>query len=112
MARAPMPRNPSPCTWWAAHCVRCAIRHTLGRSTAETSKPVVTLDLPSNRVHLADLPGFASSQPSRDAMAHEGSGQPASKTPASKAKAAAGGRLLPDTPFSLHRLNGADIHLR
>ena len=71
------------------------------------SKPVVNLDLRSNRVDLADLHEFISGQPSRDAMAHETSGQRASR-----AKPATGGRLLPDTPFSVQRLNWADIHLR
>jgi uncharacterized protein involved in outer membrane biogenesis len=32
--------------------------------------------------------------------------------PASRAKPAAAGKLLPDTPFSVHRLNWGDIHLR
>ena len=72
-----------------------------------TSKPVVNLDLQSSRVDMADLHGFISGQPSRDATAHETSGQRASR-----AKAAGGGKLLPDTPFSVHRLNWGDIHLR
>ena len=71
-----------------------------------TSKPVVNLDLQSSRVDLADLHGFISGQPSRDAMTPETSGQPASR-----AKPAAG-KLLLDTPFSVHRLNWGDIHLR
>ncbi len=72
------------------------------------SKPVVNLDLQSSRMDLADLNRFISGQPSQNTMAHE-----TSKQQASKAKAAAsGGKLLPDTPFSLHRLNGMDIHLR
>ena len=72
-----------------------------------TSKPVVNLDLQSSRVDMADLPGFASGQPSRDAKAHEASGQRASR-----ARAAASDKLLADTPFSVHRLNWGDIHLR
>jgi uncharacterized protein involved in outer membrane biogenesis len=83
-----------------------------GGTTAETSKPVVSLDLRSNRVDAADLHGFTSSQPSHGSTPHDTPGQPASKASASKAKAAAGDRLLPDTPFSVHRLNWADIHLR
>ena len=78
-----------------------------GETVDGTSKPVVNLDLRSSRVDMADLHGFTSGQPSRDAMAHETSGQRASK-----AKAVASGKLLPDTPFNRHRLNWGDIHLR
>jgi uncharacterized protein involved in outer membrane biogenesis len=72
-----------------------------------TSKPVVNLDLRSSRVDLADLHGFTSGEPSRDAVAHETPGQRASRV-----KASARGKLLADTPFSVNRLNWGDIHLR
>lgn len=62
------------------------------------SKPVVTLDLRSNRVDLADLSGFIGGTPGRTTTAIG--------TADTKPK------FLPDTPISVPRLNWADIHLR
>ena len=70
-------------------------------------KPVVTLDLRSNRVDLVDLNGFIGGTPGRtntkDATPQERQ---------AVAKANASPKLLPDTPISVPRLDWADIHLR
>ena len=71
------------------------------------TKPVVTMDLESNRVDLADLGGFIGGTPGK--MTTPG------MTPQQRAaveKANASSKLLPDTPISIPRLNWADIHLR
>ena len=71
------------------------------------AKPVVTLDLRSNRVDLADLNGFIGGTPGRT--------NTAKATPQERqavAKADASPKLLPDTPISVPRLEWADIHLR
>lgn len=71
------------------------------------SKPVVNMDLRSDRVDLVDLNGFIGGQPGRTTTANA--------TPQQKAevaKANANDKLLPDTPISVPRLNWADIHLR
>lgn len=70
-------------------------------------RPVVTMDLRSNRVNLNDLAGFIGGAP--------GSAHEASLTPAERAEAQRAARsksLLPDTPISVPRLTWADIHLR
>jgi uncharacterized protein involved in outer membrane biogenesis len=70
------------------------------------SKPVVTLDLRSNRVDLADLNGFIGGTPGRTNTANA--------TPQERqavAQANASPKLLPDTPISMPRLDWADIHL-
>lgn len=59
--------------------------------THAKAKPVVTMDMRSNRVDLADLSGIIGGTPGQ---AHTGS------------------KLLPDTPVSVPRLDWADIHLR
>jgi AsmA family protein len=59
------------------------------------AKPVVTLDLRSNRVDLADLSGFVGGTPDK----------PNTSTPNTNSK------VLPDTPISIPNLNWADIHL-
>jgi AsmA family protein len=71
------------------------------------TKPVVTIDLRSNRVDLADLNGFIGGEPGRTNTSNA--------TPEQRAKVAqanASPKLLPDTPISVPRLNWADIHLR
>ena len=71
------------------------------------TKPVVTLDLRSNRVDLTDLNGFIGGTPGRT--------NTADATPQEReavAKANASPKLLPDTPISVPRLDWADIHLR
>jgi uncharacterized protein involved in outer membrane biogenesis len=70
------------------------------------TKPVVTMDLRSNRVDLADLNGFIGGEPGRTTTANA--------TPEQRAKVAqanANPKLLPDTPISVPRLNWADIRL-
>lgn len=71
------------------------------------AKPVVMMDLRSNRVDLVDLNGFIGGTPGRtntkDATPQERQ---------AVAKANASPKLLPDTPISVPRLDWADIHLR
>jgi len=71
------------------------------------AKPVVTMNLRSNKVDLADLNGFIGGTPGRSNTANA--------TPQERkavAKANASDTLLPDTPISVPRLDWADIHLR
>jgi AsmA family protein len=78
-----------------------------GTEVGGKTKPVVTMDLHSNRVDLADLSGFTGGTPGR--------GNTANATPKEResvAKANASPKLLPDTPTSIPRLEWADIHLR
>ena len=79
-----------------------------GASTTNgKAKPVVTMDLRSKRVDLADLNGFIGGTPGRTNTANA--------TPEERravAKANASPKLLPDTPISIPRLDWADIHLR
>ena len=70
------------------------------------TKPVVTLDLRSNRVDLADLSGFIGGKPGQTNAAN------ASPQEKQAAKTSANSKLLPDTPISVPRLDWADIHLR
>jgi uncharacterized protein involved in outer membrane biogenesis len=78
-----------------------------GTETKGRSKPVVTLDLRSNRVDLTDLNGFIGGAPGRATTANATAAERETA-----AKAAASPKLLPDTPFSVPRLEWADIHLR
>lgn len=71
------------------------------------TKPVVTLDLRSNRINLVDLSGFIGGTPSK---ANAPGATPEQRAAAEKAHAS--GKLLPDTPISIPRLDWADIHLR
>ena len=75
--------------------------------TKGKAKPVVTMDLRSNRLDLVDLNGFIGGTPGRtntkDASPQERQ---------AVAKANASPKLLPDTPISIPRLDWADIHLR
>jgi len=69
-------------------------------------KPVITLDLRSNRVDLADLNGFIGGAPGRATTANA---TPQEREAAAKARESS--KLLPDTPISVPRLTWADIHL-
>jgi len=95
-----------------------AVQATSGNSTADKqggaykqdenkSKPLVTLDLQSNRVDLADLGGFIGTEPGRKTTANATPQQRAEV-----ARAESSNKFLPDKPISLPRLNWADIHLR
>jgi AsmA family protein len=77
-----------------------------GTEVKGKTKPVVTMDLRSNRVDLADLSGFIGGAPGRSKGANPSSPKEA------RAKADANSKLLPDTPISVPRLTWADIHLR
>jgi AsmA family protein len=71
------------------------------------TKPVVTMDLRSKEVDLADLSGFIGGTPGRTTTAEA--------TPEERrevAKANASRTLFPTTPISVPRLKWADIHLR
>ncbi len=61
------------------------------RGTDAKARPVVTMDLRSERIDLTDLSGFIGGTPGH---------------------ANTGSKLLPNTPVSIPRLNWADIHLR
>ncbi len=62
-------------------------------------RPVVTADLQSKRVDLKDLGGFIGAEP--------GDAGKGAKKPA-----ASNGRVLPNDPVSLPKLNAADVHLK
>ena len=76
-------------------------------STKGKAKPVVTMDLRSNRVDLVDLNGFIGGTPGRATTANA-----TTQERQAAAKASASPKLLPDTPISVPRLDWADIHLR
>ncbi|HEY0182114.1 MAG TPA: AsmA family protein, partial [Rhodopila sp.] len=78
-----------------------------GTDAKGKTKPVVTMDLRSNRVDLVDLNGFIGGTPGRSNTANA---TPEARRAA--AQAAASPKLLPDTPISVPRLDWADIHLR
>ena len=77
-----------------------------GTEVKGKTKPVVTMDLRSNRVDLADLNGFIGGTPARSNTANA-----TREEREAAAKANASPKLLPDTPISVPRLNWADIHL-
>jgi AsmA family protein len=77
-----------------------------GTEVKGKTKPVVTMDLRSNRVDLADLNGFIGGTPGRSNTANA---TPQEREAAAKANASS--KLLPDTPISVPRLDWADIHL-
>ena len=77
-----------------------------GTEVKGKTKPVVTFDLRSNRVDLADLNGFIGGTPARSNTANA-----TREEREAAAKANASPKLLPDTPISVPRLNWADIHL-
>jgi uncharacterized protein involved in outer membrane biogenesis len=70
-------------------------------------KRLVTADLTSRNVNLADLAGFLGGTPGTTATP----GQDAT-TKAKVAKADASATLLPNTPFNLPKLNAANVELR
>ena len=79
----------------------------IGIESKGGSKPVVSMDVRSNRVDLADLNGLTGGAPGRTNTPNA--------TPQQReavAKASASPKLLPDTPINVPRLNWADIHLR
>jgi AsmA family protein len=78
-----------------------------GAEVKGKTKPVVTMNLRSNRVDLADLNGFIGGTPARSNTANATPGEREAA-----AKASASSKLLPDTPISVPRLDWADIHLR
>ena len=65
------------------------------------TKPVVTVDLRSDRIDLTDLKGFLGGTPDKSANAAPG-----------KREAPADAKLLPDTQINVPKLDWADIHLR
>ncbi len=69
-------------------------------------RPFVEATLFSRQVNLVDLGGFIGATPGNKADAVS------PQQRAEKAKAAASGNLLPDTPISLPKLNAADVALR
>ena len=71
------------------------------------AKPVVTMDLRSRRVDLADLVGVIGGTPGRPTTALA---TPAERRAAAEARASP--KLLPDTPISVPKLQWADIHVR
>ena len=77
-----------------------------GTEVKGKTKPVVTMNLRSNRVDLADLNGFIGGTPARSNTANA---TPGEREAAAKANASP--KLLPDTPISVPRLDWADIHL-
>jgi uncharacterized protein involved in outer membrane biogenesis len=71
------------------------------------ARPLLTADLASRQVDLADLGGFIGSQPGRLSTPNQ--------TPAQKqelARAEASPQLLPTTPINLPVLRSADVHLK
>jgi uncharacterized protein involved in outer membrane biogenesis len=73
----------------------------------QKTKPVVDLELRSNKIDLADLNGFIGGEPGRSSTANA--------TPQQRAEAAkptASNKLLADKAISVPRLKWADIHLR
>jgi AsmA family protein len=78
-----------------------------GTEVKGKTRPVVTMDLRSNRIDLADLTGIIGGTPGRTTTA--------GATPQQRAavvKSDASNKMLPDTPISIPRLDWADIHLR
>lgn len=78
-----------------------------GTESHGRAKPVVTLDLRSNRVDLADLAGFIGGTPGRATTANA-----TAQERAAVQRSNAGPRLLPDTPISIPKMDWANIHLR
>ncbi len=64
-----------------------------------SERPVLTADLQSNMVDLRDLAGFIGAEPGDDSKGAKKAGR-------------SDGRVLPDDPISLPRLNVADVHLK
>ena len=83
------------------------VAQTGGDQAGKKTKPVVDLDLRSNRVDLTDLSGFIGGEPVR---ADTAKAAPQQRDKAAQANAS--DKLLPDKPISVSRLDWADIHLR
>ncbi len=64
-----------------------------------SERAVLTADLQSNMVDLRDLAGFIGAEPGDDSKGAKKAGR-------------SDGRVLPDDPISLPRLNVADVHLK
>ncbi|MEA2726463.1 MAG: AsmA family protein [Acetobacteraceae bacterium] len=77
-----------------------------GKDENGKTKPVVTMDLRSDRVDLRDLRGFIGGESGRT----DASNAPQQQAPVAESEASS--KLLPDTPINVSRLNWADIHLR
>jgi AsmA family protein len=71
------------------------------------TKPVVTLDLRSNRVDLVDLNGFIGGTPGRPTTANA---TPEERKAAAQARASS--KLMADSPINVPKMQWADIHLR
>lgn len=69
-------------------------------------RPVVTADLASTRVDLADLGGFIGATPGRQSTVNQSAAQKREL-----ARAEASPKLLPDAPISLPKLRAADVKL-
>ena len=70
-------------------------------------RPMVTADLASTKVDLADLGGFIGATPGRQSTANQSAAQKQEF-----ARTEANPRLLPDTPINLPKLRAADVKLR
>ncbi|HEY1431882.1 MAG TPA: AsmA family protein, partial [Stellaceae bacterium] len=70
-------------------------------------RPMVTADLASTKVDLADLGGFIGTTPGRQSTANQSAAQKREL-----ARTEASPKLLPDTPFDLPKLRAADVKLR
>jgi hypothetical protein len=68
---------------------------------------MVTADLASTKVDLADLGGFIGTTPGRQSTANQSAAQKQEL-----ARTEASPKLLPDTPFDLPKLRAADVKLR
>jgi AsmA family protein len=70
-------------------------------------RPIITADLASTKVDLADLGGFVGTTPGRQSTANQSAAQKREL-----ARTEANPKLLPDTPISLPKLRAADVKLR
>jgi uncharacterized protein involved in outer membrane biogenesis len=70
-------------------------------------RPMVTADLTSTKIDLADLGGFIGTTPGRLSTANQSTAQKREL-----ARAEASPKLLPDTPINLPKLRAADVKLR
>jgi hypothetical protein len=70
-------------------------------------RPMVTADLTSTKIDLADLGGFVGTTPSRLSTPNQSAPQKREL-----ARAEASSKLLPDTPINLPQLRTADVKLR
>ena len=70
-------------------------------------RPMVTADLASTKIDLADLGGFVGTTPGRLSTANQSAAQKQEL-----ARTEASPKLLPDTPISLPKLRAADVKLR